>query len=49
MGRHGWFIFFSYAVTATAIGGIIVWVLADYKRLRNALKKFPPREGDERD
>ena len=49
MSQHGLFILFAYGVTGVAIAGLVAYVLADYRWLRRALAKFPPREGDERD
>lgn len=49
MGRHGFFILFAYGLAAVAITAMVAYVLADYRRLRNGLAKFPPREGDERE
>ena len=49
MGRHGFFIFFAYAITGVAVVAMIAYVVAEHRRLRSALSKFPPREGDERD
>lgn len=43
---HFAFILGSYAITALVVGGLIVWTLLDYRRLRQALDKLPRRDGD---
>ena len=46
MGKHGAFIIAAYAMTGLSIIGLIVYVVSDYRRLLQALSKFPPRDGD---
>lgn len=41
---HFAFIFASYAVAAAVIGVVIAWTIIDYKGLRDALSRLPPRE-----
>ncbi len=43
---HFAFIFGSYVITALVVGGLIVWTLLDYRRLRQALDKLPGQDGD---
>jgi heme exporter protein D len=43
---HFGFIFASYAVTVLVIGGLIVWTILDYRRLRSALARLPRRDGE---
>ncbi len=46
MGKHAGFIAAAYAVTGVAVSALILYIIADYRRLRRALSKFPPRDGD---
>ena len=41
---HFSFIFASYAITALVIGGVTIWTILDYRRLRSALARLPRRD-----
>lgn len=41
---HFAFIFASYAISGAVIGAIIAWTIIDYRQLRSALSRLPPRE-----
>ncbi|MCC2098676.1 MAG: heme exporter protein CcmD [Hyphomicrobiales bacterium] len=47
MGKYALFIIASYGITGISIAGLIAWIVIDYRRLRKALAKFPPREGQD--
>ena len=40
---HFSFIFASYAITVLVIGGVTIWTILDYRRLRSALARLPRR------
>jgi heme exporter protein CcmD len=44
--KHFAFIFASYAITALVIGGLVIWSMLDYRRLRNAIDRLPRRDED---
>ena len=46
LATHGAFIFAAYAITALITLGMIGAILADYRSLRRALAKFPPRRAE---
>jgi heme exporter protein CcmD len=49
MGKYTWFVTAAYALTAISVGGLVAFIVMDYRKLRKALAKFPPREGQDRD
>ncbi|MGE3246639.1 MAG: heme exporter protein CcmD [Beijerinckiaceae bacterium] len=49
MGQHAAFILIAYGLTGVAIAGLAGVIIFEYRKLRAALAKFPPREGDARD
>jgi heme exporter protein D len=38
LGQHATFIIAAYAIAATVVAGLIVWVVADYRRQRAILR-----------
>ncbi|MDB5572639.1 MAG: hypothetical protein JWN93_3822 [Hyphomicrobiales bacterium] len=47
MSAHAAFILAAYLLTLAVIGGAALAILLDYRNLRRALSKLPPRDGDE--
>jgi len=40
LGKHAVFIWSSYAVVATVLGGLIVWLMSDGARLKRRLAEL---------
>lgn len=43
LGPHAFFIWASYAVSALIVGGLMLWILMDYRSQRRALQDFEAR------
>jgi heme exporter protein CcmD len=47
MSDHASFIIAAFAIAGGVLAVTVLWIILDHQRLKQALSRFPARDGDE--